>query len=130
MLHKFRLNPSSSFKNIVVTVFEKVVLRCISSFTLTHLSVPLLYTSTAQYLPWTFYERSHRMFGRLYWNVQGTFLELRKYPGFFNVPKQCFLNVPVERSRNVQKEYWENVPQQYSENIQRERSESLFIERS
>ena len=52
-----------------------------------------------------FYKRSRGMFERFHRNVQGTFLELRKCPGFLNVPKQCSLNVPVERSRNAQKEY-------------------------
>ena len=73
----------------------------------------------AQYLPWTFYERSRGMFGRFHRNVQETFLELRKCPGFLNVLKQCSLNVPVERSRNVQKKYWENVQRAFVSNVRR-----------
>ena len=58
-------------------------------------------TPIAQYLPWTFYERSHGMFGRFHSNVQGTFLELRKCPGFLNVPKQCSCGTFQERSKGI-----------------------------
>ena len=34
----------------------------------------------------------------------GTFLEIRKCPGFFNVPMKCSLNVPVERSKGIFRE--------------------------
>ena len=71
------------------------------------------------------------MFGRFHRNVQGTFLELRKCPGFFNVPKQCSLNVlwdvPGTFKRNIgrtfrsdiQRIFKENVPGTFHRNIQR-----------
>ena len=74
----------------------------------------------------TFPESSHGTFGRFHWNVQGSFLELRKCPSFFNVPKQCSLNVPIDGSRNVIYEYSFDFAAKSSENVTTQASRNVL----
>ena len=76
----------------------------------------------------TFLERSHGMFGRFHWNVQGTFLELRKCPRFLNVPKQCSLNVSVERSKGILGEPTTGIFKEFSQRTFLEPSIGSFTE--